>query len=121
MAKRIRLGQRTELPLYALGGYVASGPVLWIGSALDLSSQLRGPVMIGAVIVFLVGAVIHILDQLCKIKEQIRRHDSAMITKINDSVGDVYNAGKRSKARHDALEAEADTPRLAVVHDLSPR
>lgn len=114
MAKRIRLGQRTELPVHALGGYVASGPVLWIGSALDLSSTFRGPVMIGSVIVFLMGAVIHIIDR-------IDRHDRAMIVKINDSVGDVYDAGKRSKARHEALEAEAGSPHLAVVHDLSPR
>lgn len=114
MAKRIRLGRQTELPLYALGGYVLTGPILWLGSAQDVSSALRGPALIVAVIAFLAGAVIHILDR-------IERHDRAMITKINDSVGDVYDAGKRSKVRHDALAAEAGAPRLTVVHDLSPR
>lgn len=116
VAKRIKLGERTELPLYALGGYVLSGPILLLGSTRELSSMLRGPVMFIAVIAFLVGAVIHILD---RIDNRIGEHNAAMITKINDSVGNVYDAGVQSKDRHRNL-VDPDA-KLAVVRDLSPR
>lgn len=97
-----------------------SGPILWLAGVQDVSSAMRGPALIVAVIAFLAGAVVHILDQICKLREQIRQHDAAMITKINESVGDVYDAGKKSKERHQALDATSGVA-LAVVRDLSPR
>lgn len=112
MAKRIKLGRRTELPLFAVGAYISWGPILCIGSVQDLGSTVRGPLMFIAVIVFLVGAVVHILDA-------IDRHDRAVIEKIDDSVGDVYEAGAKAKQRQ--MDLAAAEPQLAVVHDLSPR
>lgn len=114
VAKRIQLGRGTELPLLALGGYVSSGPILFIGGVQDLDSTLRGPVMFGGLIVFLVGAVVHILDK-------IDRHNDEMLDKIEHSVGDVWDAGERAGVRHEVLAAES--PPLAVVRDLnlSPR
>lgn len=113
VAKRIRLGRRTELPLFALGGYVLSGPILFMAGVLDLSSAMRAPLLIAAVIAFLVGAVAHILDK-------IDRHDRAMVRKIDDSVGDVYDAGGKAKERQMNLAAANDR-QLAVVRDLGPR
>jgi hypothetical protein len=112
VAKRIRLGRRTELPLWALVGYVSAGPILYLGGALDLSSTLRGPVMFIAIIAFLTGAVVHILDKIGRLKE-------AVTEKIDDSVGGVYDAGERAGVRHEVLAAESQP--LAVVRDLSPR
>lgn len=114
VAKRIRLGRRTELPLYALGGYVLTGPILWLAGAQDVSSALRAPALIIAVIAFLAGAVIHILDR-------IDQHDAAMNTKIDESVGDVWDAGAESERQHQALTVDEVVPPLAVVRDLSPR
>lgn len=112
MAKRIRLGRRTELPLFALSGYVLSGPILLMAGVLDLSSAMRAPLLIAAVIAFIGGAVVHILDK-------IDRHNTEMLTKIDDSVGDVYDAGAEANERHRNL-VDPDA-RLAVVRDLSPR
>jgi hypothetical protein len=92
---------------------VLSGPILWLASAQDVSSALRAPALIVAVIAFIGGAVIHILDK-------IDRHNTAMVRKIDDSVGDVWDAGERAGERHQALDAVDDKP-LAVVRDLSPR
>lgn len=89
-----------------------SGPILWLAGVLDVSSALRGPALILAVIAFLVGAVVHILDR-------IDQHDAAMNTKIDDSVGDVYDAGAQANERHRNL-VDPDA-KLAVVRDLSPR
>lgn len=114
VAKRIRFGRRAELPLCALGGYILSGGLLCIGGVQDLGGSWRGPLMFAAIIAFLAGAVIHIVDK-------IDRHDAAMTTKIDDSVGDVYDAGERAGHRHLALEVEAPGAALAVVHDLGPR
>jgi hypothetical protein len=58
--------------------------------------------MISAIIVFLAGAVVHILD------------------KIDHSVRNVYDAGGRAERRKAALQA-IPTPESAAVHQLVPR
>ena len=111
MAKRIRFGSR-ELPLYALGGYVVSGGLLFGGAAQGIGTPLRVPLMVMAIIAFLAGAVVHTFDK-------IDQHNTAMLGKIDESVGGVWDAGERAGKRHAALADAA--PTLAVVHDLSPR
>jgi hypothetical protein len=67
--------------------------------------------MIAAIIAFMAGAVFHILDR-------IEQHNAAMLGKIDDSVGDVYDAGARAKARQ--MELATRTAPLASVSRLAP-
>lgn len=114
VAKRIKLGRRAELPLCALGGYIAAGALLCFGSLQEFGESTRGPLMFAAVIAFLAGGVIHILDK-------IGLHNEEVLAKIDDSVGDVYDEGERAGVRHEMLAAAAADTQLAIVHDLSPR
>lgn len=118
VARRIKLGSNIEVPLYALGGYVVSGGLL----AVDCMVQ-SGDFGRIAIIAFLAGAVVHILDEISlrgdALQEKIDRHNEAMLGKIDDSVGDVYDTGKQAGVRHERLAA--GSPQLSVVHDLSPR
>lgn len=100
----------------AVGGYVSSGLLLCVGSALHFGAVIRAPLLIAAVIAFLAGAVVHILDKLTRLR-------ATLVAKINDSIGDVYDEGERAGVRHEQLAAAtaAGTPQLAAVHDLSPR
>jgi hypothetical protein len=107
VAKRITLGRKTALPLCALGGYVSSGVLLCVDLLVPLGDFGRI-----AIVAFLAGAVIHILDK-------IGRHSAALLEKINDSVGDVWEAGGRARERR--LEFEASQPPPENVHRLVPR
>lgn len=107
VAPRIRFGRRAELPLCALGGYIASGVLLCAGSLQQIESWLRGPTMICAVLAFLAGALVHVFDKIDR--------------KIDESVGPVWDAGEQAGKRHAYLEAEAPTTELAIVHDMAPR
>ncbi|MFC5268408.1 hypothetical protein ACFPJ1_40415 [Kribbella qitaiheensis] len=69
--------------------------------------------MISAIFALIAGGLVHLLDKS-------ERHNAAMLEKIENSVGDVWDAGKRSGKRERALEDSVPPP-LAVVHDLSPR
>lgn len=98
------------MPLDALGGYVLSVCLLAVGGAQPWGTALRAPLMLVGVVVFLAGAVAHILDK------QDRMND-ALAEKIDHSVGDVWDAGERAGVRHAALEV----PALSVVPDVVPR
>lgn len=123
VAKRIKLGKRTELPLYALGGYILSGGLLFGGAAQEFGMTLRAPMLISAIIAFLAGAVVHTFDKIdqhsAAMLDRINVHNSEMLGKIDASVGGVWEAGERAGERQAQLKAQV--PKLAVVHDLSPR
>lgn len=118
VARRIKLGSKIEVPLYALGGYVVSGGLLAVDCMVPSGDFGRI-----AIVAFLAGAVVHILDEISlrgdALQEKIDRHNEAMLGKIDDSVGDVYDTGKQAGVRHERLAA--GSPQLSVVHDLSPR
>jgi hypothetical protein len=118
VARGIKLGSNIKVPLYALGGYVVSVGLLAVDCRV--SSGDFGRI---AIVAFLVGAVIHILDEISQrsdaLQKKIDRHNAAVQKKIDDSVGDVYETGERAGVRHERLAAA--TPQLSVVHDLSPR
>jgi hypothetical protein len=59
--------------------------------------------MISAIIVFLAGAVVHILD------------------KIDHSVRNVYDAGGRAERRKATMQAAIPAPETASVHQMVPR
>lgn len=117
MARRIKLGSKIEVPLHALGYAVAVGLL-----AVDCTVP-SGDFGRIAIVAFLAGAVIHILGEINQrseaLQKKIDRHNAAVQKKIDDSVGKVYETGERAGVRHERLAA--GSPKLSVVHDLSPR
>lgn len=98
MAIRIRIGN-AQLPIYAASWYALSGVLL----VLDQVAS-RGYYGRLSIVVFLVGAVIHVLD------------------KIDRCVGKVWDAGGRAERRRAEAEAAAEQgPPLAVVRTMAPR
>lgn len=98
-----------------------SGLLLCIGGAQEFGTQWRLPLMTTAVIAFLAGAVVQVLN---KIDTKIDEHNHEMLKKIEDSVGDVWESGERAGVRHQILkQAERHAPlvrsesRLAIVPD----
>jgi hypothetical protein len=93
----------------ALMGYAVSVGLLVADRGLSLGYLGRL-----AIVVCVFSAVIHILDRC-------RRDRAALVQKIDDSVGAVWDAGARHERRLVDLEMEAPTMELAAVHDLVPR
>lgn len=110
MAKPVKMGM-AELPIRALGGYIAAPMLVAIGGLQPVGSAPRLPLMMLAIIVLLGGAVVHILHK-------IDQNTSDVHHKIDDSVGNVWDAGRKSGRRQQQLD-DAGAATLAVVRDIA--
>lgn len=97
VAKRLRFGN-AQLPIYALTGYTLAVALMVVDQAAT-----RGDFGRLGVVLFLAGAVIHILD------------------KFDRLVGQVWDAGGRAERRRAEVAAVAPPDELAAVRSIAPR
>lgn len=109
MSKRLKLGG-CEVPVWALVGYALAGPLMFIEQVVTVHGVMLGGRL--GVAALLTGGWIHLHDKA-------NRNKAEMLQKIDQSVGNVWDAGERAGRRH--AELEAAEPTLAAVHDLPRR
>jgi len=84
--------------------------VLLVGGIYLRSGEIRTT----ALSVLIVAAVLTVL-------ERVDRANRQQLRKIDESVGQVWDAGGRARGRQMLLEQAAERAELAVVHEMTKR
>ena len=108
MEKIFALGRQARKPLI-ITGYVLSTALM----GLDLAHPTSDMGRLG-ILVLIAAGIGHII-------EVIERKTTLVQGKIDDSVGDVYDAGGRARERQIMLEIGRGKLGSATVHRLVPR